>query len=120
VNCAGTTTTAAVQTKNNDPAALSMTNAPTKFELKQNAPNPFNPVTTIRLAVPQATPWTVTVYDVQGKLVKTFKGQTSGATYVDVQWNGTDEHGSPVASGVYLYRVRADRYVDVKKMVLLK
>jgi len=120
VNCAGTTTTAAVQTKSNDPAALSMTNAPTKFELKQNAPNPFNPVTTIRLAVPQATPWTVTVYDVQGKLVKTFKGQTSGATYVDVQWNGTDEHGSPVASGVYLYRVRADRYVDVKKMVLLK
>jgi flagellar hook assembly protein FlgD len=39
---------------------------------------------------------------VQGKRVKTFKGQTSGAAYVDVQWNGTDEHGSPVASGVHV------------------
>jgi hypothetical protein len=39
---------------------------------------------------------------------------------VDVQWNGTDDRGAPVASGVYLYRVRADHFVDVKKMVLLK
>lgn len=120
VPCPGSATLTGTQTKNDNPSASTFANTPTKFELKQNAPNPFNPVTTIRLAVPQATPWTVTVYDVQGRLVKTFKGQTSGATYVDVQWNGTDEHGSPVASGVYLYRVRADSYVDVKKMVLLK
>jgi flagellar hook assembly protein FlgD len=52
--------------------------------------------------------------------VKHFDGQAGGPGYVDVQWNGTDDRGAPVASGVYLYRVRADHFVDVKKMVLLK
>jgi hypothetical protein len=122
VDCSTMSTTAG--TKIDDPTSMSgMTysmSAPTKFELKQNAPNPFNPITTIRLALPEAAPWTITVYDIQGKLVKRFNGHTSGPAFVDVQWNGTDEHGSPVASGVYLYRVHADNYVDVKKMVLLK
>jgi hypothetical protein len=122
VDCSSITSAAVgTTTKSGDMNGMTYsTNVPTRFELKQNAPNPFNPVTTIRLALPEATPWTVTVYDVQGRLVKQFNGQTSGAAYVDVQWNGLDERGSPVASGVYLYRVRADHFVDVKKMVLLK
>jgi hypothetical protein len=122
VTCPGTASTSMADagTKSNSPLGLTYNNMPTKFELRQNAPNPFNPITTIRLALPEATPWTVSVYDIQGRLVKQFEGQTAGASYVDVQWNGTDERGAPVASGVYLYRVRADHFVDVKKMVLLK
>ena len=95
-------------------------NAPTKFELHQNAPNPFNPATTIRIALPAATDWDINVYDVAGRLVKTFDGQAGSAQFVDVRWDGTDNNGSPVSSGVYLYRVRAGQWVDVKKMVLLK
>jgi hypothetical protein len=122
VECAGSSTVA-TGTAEKGSISTGMTysmNVPTHFELKQNAPNPFNPTTTIRLALPEATPWTVTVYDVQGRLVKEFNGQTAGAAFVDVQWNGLDQRGTPVASGVYLYRVRADHFVDVKKMVLLK
>ena len=99
---------------------MSIDRGPTHFELHQNAPNPFNPVTTIRIALPQATEWNVSVFDIAGRLVKHFDGQTGGPAYVDVRWDGTDHNGSPVASGVYLYRVRAGHYVDVKKMVLLK
>jgi len=95
-------------------------NAPSRFELRQNAPNPFNPTTTIRIALPEATDWNVNVYNVAGQLVKKFDGQTGGPAYVDVRWDGTDNNGSPVSSGVYLYRVRAGHHVDVKKMVLLK
>jgi len=121
VECAGSSSAVAASPARDNPSGMTYSmSVPTHFELKQNAPNPFNPTTTIRLALPEATPWTVTVYDVQGKLVKQFNGATSSAAWVDVQWNGTDERGAPVASGVYLYRVRADHYVDVKKMVLLK
>jgi hypothetical protein len=124
VECAGSSTAVAVggtTTKNDSVNGMTYSvNVPTHFELKQNAPNPFNPTTTIRLALPEATPWTVSVYDVQGKLVKEFNGEVSHAQYVDVQWNGLDNRGQPVASGVYLYRVHADHFVDVKKMVLLK
>jgi hypothetical protein len=101
-------------------SGLSIKNAPTHFELRQNAPNPFNPATTIRIALPQATEWNVSVYSVTGQLVKRFEGQTGGAQFIDVRWDGTDNNGAPVSSGVYLYRVVAGHYVDTKKMVLLK
>lgn len=122
VNCSGTASNVAMATtKGGDASGMTYsTNLPTKFELKQNAPNPFNPMTTIRLALPKASEWNISVFDVQGRLVKHFDGQAGGPGYVDVQWNGTDDRGAPVASGVYLYRVRADHFVDVKKMVLLK
>ena len=99
---------------------MTIGNVPTHFELSQNAPNPFNPITTIRVAIPEATDWNVSVFDVAGRMVKEFNGRTGGPAFVNVTWDGRDQHGSPVASGVYLYRVRADHFVDVKKMVLLK
>ena len=122
VECNPTNSLAGGQARIDDLTGLtaSRSNAPTQFELHQNAPNPFNPATTIRIALPAATEWDVNVYDVAGRLVKRFEGQAGGAQYVDVRWDGTDNNGSPVSSGVYLYRVRAGHWVDVKKMVLLK
>jgi len=109
-----------IKLDNTSGASMTLSSAPTKFEVSQNAPNPFNPVTTIRFALPQASNWNVSVFDVAGRLVKTFEGHEGGASYVNLQWDGTDQRGAPVASGIYLYRVRAGHYADVKKMVLLK
>ncbi|MEJ2720183.1 MAG: FlgD immunoglobulin-like domain containing protein [bacterium] len=94
--------------------------APTKFELGQNYPNPFNPSTRITIAVPKATSWSLGVFNVAGQLVRRFDGSTGGAAFVDVTWDGRDAHGNPVATGVYLYRVRAGEFADTKKMIFLK
>jgi hypothetical protein len=93
---------------------------PTKFELGQNYPNPFNPSTRIKIAVPKASSWSLGVFNVAGQLVKRFDGTTSGAAFVDISWDGRDAHGNPVATGVYLYRVRAGEFTDTKKMIFLK
>ena len=95
-------------------------NLPTEFHLGQNYPNPFNPTTTIRVALPEAAEWTLSVYDAAGRLVRRFDGSTGGATFVEVNWDGRDNHGMPVSSGMYLYRARAGGFTDVKKMLLLK
>jgi hypothetical protein len=91
-----------------------------EFRLEQNYPNPFNPTTRIQIAVPQAEQWTLAIYNVAGQLVRRFDGATGGPERVTVTWDGRDAGGAPVASGVYLYRIQAGRFVDVKRMVLLK
>jgi len=88
--------------------------APSKFALSQNYPNPFNPTTTIEFALPKASPYTLTVYNVQGQVVSTFEG-THDAGYVKIDWNASNN-----ASGVYFYKVTAGDYSATKKMVLLK
>jgi hypothetical protein len=103
----------------NEPA-LAGSNLPKEFELQQNYPNPFNPTTRIRVAVPQATSWTLNIYNVSGQLMQSFEGNTGGPTFVDVEWNGKDKHGQPVSTGVYFYRVKAGEFKAVKKMVLIK
>ncbi len=95
-------------------------NTPTRFELGQNYPNPFNPNTRIKLSVPQAARWTLSIYNVAGQLVKRFEGSTSGPEFVDVQWDGTNRNGESVSTGVYIYRMDAGPFTAMKKMVLLK
>lgn len=89
---------------------------PRAYSLSQNYPNPFNPSTTIELALPTAGEYTLTIYNVNGQVVKTFSG-TAEAGWQKIVWN-TNE--SNVASGVYFYRVNAGSFSSVKKMVLLK
>jgi len=101
--------------------ALSKASAvPTEYGISQNYPNPFNPTTTIQIGIPEAAPWEMGIYTVTGKLVKRFSGATSSARFVGVQWDGRDNNGQPVTSGVYLYRVVSRDFTAVKKMVLLK
>jgi hypothetical protein len=122
VECGDERVTIGPGTKLTDGAgsATLMPAGPTQFELRQNAPNPFNPATSIRLAIPKATSWSLAIYDVRGRLVRSFDGTTGGPQFVDVRWDGTDNRGAPVSSGVYFYRVNAADFRDVKKMVLLK
>jgi len=82
---------------------------PESFALKGNYPNPFNPVTTVRFSIPfQMNPADVSVaiYNLRGRHVQTlFKGSSPG-TY-SIQWNASDNANSPVASGMYILRMKA-------------
>jgi hypothetical protein len=93
---------------------------PTEFELSQNTPNPFNPTTQIAFALPSASKVNLTIYNVLGQQVKTLVDDYMNAGYQSVTWDGTDDYGGAVASGVYFYRISAEQFSDTKKMLLLK
>ena len=94
---------------------------PERFQLLQNYPNPFNPVTHLRFRISDFAFAELTIYDVMGRKVKTVvRGRLSPGSH-EVQWDGTDDAGQPVASGVYVYRLRtANGFTASRKMVLLK
>jgi hypothetical protein len=94
--------------------------APKRFSLSQNYPNPFNPRTNIRYALPQDAQVRLVIYNVLGQRVKTLVDGHQTAGYKTVWWDGKDEKGNPAASGVYFYRLEADRFSEVRKMLLVK
>lgn len=96
------------------------TRVPRTFAVDQNYPNPFNPSTTIRYALPSAGDVHVGVYDIHGKNVATLVENHQAAGTYEVTWNGRNDAGHFVASGVYFYRVRAGTFVAVHRMMLLK
>ena len=93
---------------------------PDVFALHQNYPNPFNPVTSIRYDIPEAANVQVSVYSLLGQKVKTLASGAHQPGFYAVQWNGTNDHGSPVASGMYICRIQANRFNAVKKLILMK
>ena len=90
------------------------------FILLQNYPNPFNPSTQIRYDLPRAERVIVTVYDILGHRVATLADARQAAGAYSLTWNGLDQHGAKVASGLYLYRMEAGSYTEMRKMLLLK
>jgi hypothetical protein len=93
---------------------------PEVFVLSQNYPNPFNLSTTIEFTLTQRADATLTVYNVLGQTVREWcLGEVSPGTH-SIQWNGLDGYGYEVASGIYLYSLRADEHRLTRKMVLLK
>ena len=86
----------------------------------QAAPNPFNPHTSLHLALPGRGRVELTVYNMAGQVVRTLVDGSLEAGYHTVHWDGRDETGHPVTSGVYLYRVRTDPQVVVGKMALIR
>jgi hypothetical protein len=93
---------------------------PTEFGLEQNMPNPFNPSTQISFALPSAAQVNLTVFNVLGQQVRTLVDDYMPAGYQTVTWDGTDNTGVTVASGVYFYRIAAGEFAATKKMLLLK
>jgi hypothetical protein len=95
---------------------------PAKFSLSANYPNPFNPVTRIRYTVGgnQIEPVMLRIYNILGQLVKVLVDEPKDAGSYEVTWNGRDEHGNEVASGIYLYRFEAGDYDQTRKMVFVK
>jgi photosystem II stability/assembly factor-like uncharacterized protein len=93
---------------------------PRTFHLRQNYPNPFNPLTLISYELPAETDVSLTIYNVSGQRVRTLvSGRQSTGTH-KVQWDGRDERGNQVSSGVYLYRLEAGSFSETRKMLLAK
>jgi hypothetical protein len=90
------------------------------FALAQNHPNPFNPTTTIQFDIPNTGPVCLEVYDILGRRVTTLVDETLAAGRHSVQFDGNNEYGIPLGSGVYFYRLQAGTFTELKKMVLLK
>ena len=103
-----------------DVSLTDVTVIPEKFTLHQNYPNPFNPVTTLRYNLPKNGHVNITIYDMLGRKVKTLINQNQDAGYRSVLWNATNDYGKPVSAGIYLYQIQAGKYMQTKKMVLLK
>lgn len=95
-------------------------NLPTSYSLSQNVPNPFNPNTTIEFALPRTSEVKLDVFNLLGQKVRTLVDDQLGAGFKRVEWDGKDDNGADVASGVYLYRIKAGSFVESKKMMLLK
>ena len=101
---------------------------PESFSLSQNYPNPFNPTTNIRYGLPFASTVSLTVYDLQGRLLRKLVGGTEVAGWHEVKWDGKNSIGREVSSGIYLYRLIAaslgdndgNRYVKTRKLLLLR
>ena len=93
---------------------------PGQYSLRQNYPNPFNPSTTIRFDLPEASRVQLIIYDAMGREVRTLLWGEQSAGYQSVNWDGADDRGQPVSSGIYLYRLQAESYSETMKMVLLR
>jgi hypothetical protein len=88
--------------------------------LLQNSPNPFNPETEIRFELAATSDVSITVFDAVGRLIRVLEGGNRPAGVHAVRWNGRDDSGQPVSSGVYFYRMKSSNFDQTRKMVLLK
>lgn len=93
---------------------------PSEFALSQNYPNPFNPTTTIKFAIANDARVNLVVYDMLGQKVRTLIDNEQEAGYYSVRWDGTNDFGSKVSSGIYIYRLQAGNFVQTMKMNLMK
>jgi hypothetical protein len=93
---------------------------PGEFALHGNYPNPFNPTTTIAYDLPEQANVQIAIYNVVGQKVRTLVDRAESAGQHQVEWDGQDDSGRPVSSGLYLYRMTAGEFMQSRKMLLLK
>ena len=93
---------------------------PADYNLFQNYPNPFNPTTIISYSIPNVSYVSLKIYDILGREVKTLINSEQNIGIHNVQWNGDNNYGSKVSSGIYLYKLEAGNFTKTKKLVLLK
>jgi hypothetical protein len=93
---------------------------PREFSLAQNFPNPFNPVTTIKYSLKENSKVSLRIYNALGQLVRTLVNENQELGVKEVQWNGLNDYGRQVSSGVYFYKLISGSDVRTKKMVFLK
>jgi hypothetical protein len=93
---------------------------PENFQLYDNYPNPFNPTTTLSYDLPRATHVKLEILNILGQKVSGLVDQVQDAGRYRIEWNGTDDNGNGVASGIYFYKLTTDTFVSSKKMLLVK
>jgi hypothetical protein len=102
------------------PTAVEQPPLPVKTYLAQNHPNPFNPSTTIEYGLASSELVSIELYNVRGQLVRTLVNEHKAPGWYSVDWDGRDQRGNAVASGVYLSKMSAGSFVDTRKLILLK
>jgi tetratricopeptide (TPR) repeat protein len=107
------------QQPENDPAATSA-ELPKEFASPGNYPNPFNPETEIQYALPEAGKVSIKIYDIQGREVQTLVETSQPAGVHTIKWNGQDQNGLNVASGMYFYRILYNGKILNKKMMIIR
>ena len=93
---------------------------PNGYALLNNYPNPFNPETSINFIVPKMSRVMLAIYDILGRKIRTLLSETKAAGSYNVTWNGKNNQGQPLASGLYFYKLQAGEFSATKKMMLLK
>ncbi len=93
---------------------------PSEFSLAQNYPNPFNPTTMIKFEIPRTSEVELVVYDILGQKVQTVVSETMEAGTHEAIWNGADDNGNEVASGMYFYKLTAGDHTQLKRMTLIR
>jgi hypothetical protein len=97
-----------------------LNNVPIEFSLGQNYPNPFNPRTKMKYSLPRYAEVNITIYNVLGQEVVVLLNKQKEYGYHVISWDGNDEYGKQVASGVYFARLTTESFTQTKKMLLLK
>ena len=95
-------------------------NLPVKFALHENYPNPFNPTTRIRYDLPQDGNVKMVIYDLKGRKIRDLINRNQNAGFHLTTWDGTNNAGQIVSTGVYIYQIRSGSFIQSKKMLLMK
>lgn len=90
------------------------------FSLEANYPNPFNPTTTINYKIDRPGQVALTIYNTLGQKVKTLVTKTMSTGLHRVEWDGSDNHGRAVSSGIYFYQLKTDSGILTRKMTLIR
>ncbi|MCF7824969.1 MAG: FG-GAP-like repeat-containing protein [Candidatus Marinimicrobia bacterium] len=93
---------------------------PNRYTLQQNFPNPFNPSTSIRYSLPEATRVNLSVFNIRGEMVDELVSQHQVPGYYQVRWDGDDRLGRKLSAGVYFIRLSTQKFSDTRKMIFLK
>ena len=106
-----------------DASALSVENGdilPDQFELHANFPNPFNPTTSINYDLPENASVSLMIYDIMGREIKHLVNEAQNAGFKAIMWDGTNNFGQQVGTGMYLYQIKAGSFTQTRKMLLMK
>jgi hypothetical protein len=93
---------------------------PSQFSLNQNYPNPFNPETKLEFDLPKNCHVKLDIYNILGRKIRTLFDEYLSAGYKTINWDGKDDNGNEVPTGIYFYRIKAGEFTQAKKMILLK
>ena len=93
---------------------------PAKFSLNQNYPNPFNPDTFIPFDLPQGSHVKLRIFNILGQEIRTLKDEFFQTGSYAILWDGKDQRGFSVASGIYIYRLETGKFIQSRKMLLIK
>lgn len=101
-------------------AVREMGSVPAFFTIQQNYPNPFNPRTIIKFQIPQTEKIRLEIFNLLGQKVRTLINRQMLPGYYQVVWDGRNQVGENVATGVYIYRLQSEIYLQIRKMILLR